>query len=400
MFRFYEIAIEPVLHAAQAKRVVEIGARRGETTNKLLALLGPESEVHVIDPVPQFDPSEHERRFPGRYHFYRDISHNVLPNLPPVDAALIDGDHNWYTVYNELKMLAATAREAGGPLPILILHDVGWPYGRRDLYYAPERIPEEFRQPYARRGILPGDPGLRSVGGLNPRFANAEREGGERNGVFTALEDFVAADETTMRIVILPVHFGLAIAADEERLRHRPALVEALDRIDGPEGRLRQAELAESVRVANSVRIAKLSKEAERAEGVAERYLDVVKAALLDEHYLENEVRLNYLNRCARRGVKPDSLKLRDPRMWLTHDLKRIQQERRIGLPVRSLGERPLYPYTTIGRTGLDHLQECLETIQNDGIPGDLAACGAWRGGTAIFMRAFLEAFGVEGRRV
>ena len=62
-----------------------------------------------------------------------------------MDAALVDGDHNWYTVYNELKMLAATARDAGAPLPLLIMHDVCWPYGRRDLYYAPERIPEEFR---------------------------------------------------------------------------------------------------------------------------------------------------------------------------------------------------------------------------------------------------------------
>ena len=83
--------------------------------------------------------------------------------------------------------------------------------------------------------------------------------------------------------------------------------------------------------------------------------------------------------------------------MWLTNDLKRLQQERRIGLPVRSIGERPFYPYTTIGRTGLDHLQECLERIHLEGVPGDLAACGAWRGGTAIFMRAFLEAFERRG---
>ena len=50
-------------------------------------------------------------------------------------------------------MLAATAREAGAPLPVCFLHDVGWPYGRRDLYYAPERIPEEFRQPWAQKGL-------------------------------------------------------------------------------------------------------------------------------------------------------------------------------------------------------------------------------------------------------
>ena len=80
--------------------------------------------------------------------FHLGISHDVLPTLPPADVALIDGDHNWFTVYHELKMLAATSREAGAPLPLLVLHDVAWPYGRRDLYYEPSRIPEEFRQPH------------------------------------------------------------------------------------------------------------------------------------------------------------------------------------------------------------------------------------------------------------
>ncbi len=47
-------------------------------------------------------------------------------------------------------------QDAGTPLPVLILHDVGWPYGRRDLYYTPETIPEEFRQPYEQAGMLPG----------------------------------------------------------------------------------------------------------------------------------------------------------------------------------------------------------------------------------------------------
>ena len=80
----------------------------------------------------------------------------MLPGLPPVDAALIDGDHNWYTVYHEMKAIAEVARANGAPLPVMILHDVGWPYGRRDLYYAPDTIPEECRQPYAQKGMVAG----------------------------------------------------------------------------------------------------------------------------------------------------------------------------------------------------------------------------------------------------
>src|SRR4051812_11167269 len=167
MYPFWDRVIWPVLQATRARRIVEIGALRGETTVLMLEKLGPDTELHVIDPVPEFDPTEHEQRFPGRYIFHRDLSHNVLPRLPAMDVALVDGDHNWFTVYNELKMLSDAARRDGAALPVLILHDVLWPYGRRDLYYDPETIPEEFRQPFAQRGMRPGTSELLPRGGIN-----------------------------------------------------------------------------------------------------------------------------------------------------------------------------------------------------------------------------------------
>jgi hypothetical protein len=41
MFPLWDVAIAPVLHAAQARRIVEIGAWRGETTDRMLGDLGP-----------------------------------------------------------------------------------------------------------------------------------------------------------------------------------------------------------------------------------------------------------------------------------------------------------------------------------------------------------------------
>ena len=117
MYPFWERVIWPILQTTRAKRIVEIGALRGETTALMLERLGPDTELHVIDPVPEFDPAEHEKKFPGRYIFHRDVSHNVLPTLPPVDVALVDGDHNWYTVYHELKMLSESARRGGRTAP-------------------------------------------------------------------------------------------------------------------------------------------------------------------------------------------------------------------------------------------------------------------------------------------
>ena len=122
VFPFWKPVLAPVLAAAEVRRVVEIGALRGDNTREIIETLGPDSVLHVIDPVPEFDPDEHRARFGAQYVFHRDLSLAVLGTLPPMDAALVDGDHNWYTVVNELRLLGQVAREHGAPLPVLILH--------------------------------------------------------------------------------------------------------------------------------------------------------------------------------------------------------------------------------------------------------------------------------------
>ena len=309
MFPFWKKIIEPALVAAGASRVVEIGAERGWTTVQMLEPLGPEAELHVIDPVPGFDPTEHDRRFPGRYLFHRDLSHNVLPGLPPVDAAL---DRRRPQLVHGLPRAAharaTAARDAGRPLPVLILHDVCWPYGRRDLYYAPERIPEEFRQPYDTRGMPPGERELADEGGLNPTCTTPSRRAGPATACMTALDDFIAEHDRPLRRVVLPIYFGLAIVVEQERLDARPrspscstgsrartaARAARAGRVDP---RSRRSVLAQ-----RSVRTPE-----RRADRAARRYLDLLKGALLDEHYLENEVRIEYLLRCIEAGEAPSA---------------------------------------------------------------------------------------------
>ncbi len=128
------------------------------------------------------------------------------------DAVIIDGDHNYYTVSEELRLIEESAREA--TLPLIALHDVCWPHARRDTYYAPERIPPEQRQPLARDAMVaPGEPGVASSG-LRYAWA-AEREGGPRNGVLTAIEDFMGEREG-LRLALVPAYFGLGLLWAEE----------------------------------------------------------------------------------------------------------------------------------------------------------------------------------------
>lgn len=55
---------------------------------------------------------------------------------------------------------------------------------------------------------------------------------------------------------------------------------------------------------------------------------------------------------------------------------------------------------TMVGLKRLLNVRHCLESVIADGIPGDFIETGAWRGGTCIFARAILAAYGVTDRTV
>jgi cephalosporin hydroxylase/glycosyltransferase involved in cell wall biosynthesis len=397
MFPLWDDVIEPVIRAVGARRIVEIGALRGETTVRMLQRLGPDSELHVIDPLPQFDPAEHERRFPGQYHFHLGTSHDVLPGLPPADVALVDGDHNWYTVYHELRMLAETSAQAGAPLPVLVMHDVGWPYGRRDLYYAPERIPAEYRQPYERAGMRPGRSALVGNRGMNRDMDNADHEGGPRNGVMTALDDFVAEHDRPLRVVVVPIYYGLAIVAEHRVLDAHPELAALLDHIESADGQREVVALAERVRVDEAIFgqswIRMLEEEVGRG---ADRYLELVKAMLLDAHDARQEVRVSYVLGLG--GAAPDPAALRDPSRHLPLRWERLLNQRETGLvPDSEFGNLAL---TTMGRAQLDGLGAAALRVLAAGVPGDLLEVGVNGGGGSILLRATLAAREVADRRV
>ncbi len=55
---------------------------------------------------------------------------------------------------------------------------------------------------------------------------------------------------------------------------------------------------------------------------------------------------------------------------------------------------------TMLSLARLENVRVCIETALEDGIAGDVVEAGVWRGGTTIYMRAVLAAYGVEDRNV
>jgi hypothetical protein len=196
----------PCLDAVGARSVIEVGAYAGDLTRVLVEwAAGSGARVVAIDPSPQ-DRLVHLAEERPELELVRETSLAALPRMPPADAVIVDGDHNYFTVSEELRVIAAAA---GAELPLLMLHDVCWPHGRRDDYYAADQIPAEHRAPIREAGGLhPDEPGIR-FGGLPYRDA-AAREGGPRNGVLTAVEDFVAQRDG-LRLAIVPAFFGLGV---------------------------------------------------------------------------------------------------------------------------------------------------------------------------------------------
>jgi O-methyltransferase len=85
----------------------------------------------------------------------------------------------------------------------------------------------------------------------------------------------------------------------------------------------------------------------------------------------------------------------------LTRQLFLDQDEPELDPTIRAEGrDWPPTADTMIGRVRLDHVLTCARTVIDDGVPGDFAECGIWRGGVVALLRGVLAAYGDTTRSV
>ena len=182
MNRFWDEIIYPLFLELKPKMVIEIGVDTGLNTKNILDYCNANnSKLISIDPAPNCDISLFEEKYGSNFEFINKLSLECLHSLRDYDIILIDGDHNWYTVYNELKSIEQNFNQIS--FPFIMLHDVFWPYARRDLYYNPENIPDEYLHEFNQLGMVPDKNELIAVGGINSHLNNAIFENGPKNGV-------------------------------------------------------------------------------------------------------------------------------------------------------------------------------------------------------------------------
>jgi O-methyltransferase len=120
-------------------------------------------------------------------------------------------------------------------------------------------------------------------------------------------------------------------------------------------------------------------------------YLDLMKRCVTNLIYMDVE----YSPIMPRDPVRRMAIKLFDKAGLRLCRAKRPTMEARLrGTDLSNI------PHTMISWSRLDNLQESMERVLAEGIPGDFIETGIMRGGSVIFMRAVLKAYGVTNRTV
>ena len=246
-----------LMDTLQITRIVEIGSGAGVNTRALLRYAKRRGiKLVSADPADVHFPFETEGE--PDFSFFRRSSTEILAEPTTAEVMFLDGDHNYETVLADLETICCNRTETG--VKLLFLHDVSWPWARRDIYYEPGRIarPHPYHEDNTASPYAAGSPGLPSCG-----YVTADAEGGPENGVLTAVEAFLSrhADWEFRR---LPVLYGIGILVCRENLEpeESAALRPLLDELDSHQDLLSVLELN---RIENLCRIAGLNDEIRKA---------------------------------------------------------------------------------------------------------------------------------------
>jgi len=175
MYQLFDSHIKPILDERKPKTILEIGVLRGDSTLKLLEWCADNnSHLTSLDPVAWEGDLPKEVKKPMDSYQYkrgqaefdnysvpphaleevfkrgldsnwtcvktRSLDYLDTPDFKGFDAYIIDGDHNYYTVYRELELIHQKYK----PTDVVLYNDISGSWARRDLYYDPSFIPPEY----------------------------------------------------------------------------------------------------------------------------------------------------------------------------------------------------------------------------------------------------------------
>jgi hypothetical protein len=260
MTPLWTLYLEPIIRAARPARLMQIGAGDGQVSVQLLEYCRQSGcRADIIEPRPAAGLEAALAAYPDEHVYQQLLPLKGILLAEHPHLIMLDGEPNWWTVFNALNLLRRLSTERGRPFPLVLAHHTAWPYARRDAYPNPGAVEETH--PFAYQGVDPDRPDL-VQDGLNGQFAHATHEGGPRNGVLTAIEDFLASAPLDLEFHNLPVLHGLGVLAPAERIT--PELRELIDGFLSPEGLARATQAASMQAMRLAARLAETEARLER----------------------------------------------------------------------------------------------------------------------------------------
>jgi len=240
--------IAPLIEVLEPRAIVEVGSADGRLTRRVLEVVGSrEAVLHAVDPALRLDPY-FVAQAGEQLVLHPERAIAALGEIGAVDLALLDGDPNYHGVHSSLTMLLRAAERDERSAPLIAVHNVQWPFGRRDGYYDPLAIPPGQLHEHSDLGLVPGrrEP---QPDGLRLTPFCAVKDFLPRSGVLTAIDDLVAQSDLEWTLVELPGFQGLGVLAEARLIAERPGLASVLGDLSSSRFLGEQARRAESARM-------------------------------------------------------------------------------------------------------------------------------------------------------
>ncbi len=172
MHKLFSNYIEKILKSYNCKNILEIGVYEGATTIEILKWCSKNnSNLTSVEPMgwsgnipekykaahndygcinPRFLSGRINKKFQNLWTVKKELSLNYLKKeKKKFEVVIIDGDHNYFTVKNELESLKKNLADNY----CIILNDVYGKWSRKDQYCDIRNIPSEF-QNSKKQGVM------------------------------------------------------------------------------------------------------------------------------------------------------------------------------------------------------------------------------------------------------
>jgi len=268
MVAYYDFNIIPkILENFKIKKIVVSGLKNKDLLNEILNYNDDIIAINLneLDNIKSinYDPLD------------------ALSSLKDYDAIFIDDDANWYTVYNELN----TIKNTNNQFPLVFICNNKFPNKRRDSYTNPNTIPEKFRQKYGDTLTICHENEKIEI---NDGFYHALNENTPKNGVATAIEDFLLKNNY---IGIMKINFIDEITVLYPKLQINEKRIDILlDNIN----EIRDFNLSDKI-IENKLLISHINKNNTHAGDLNELQLEISKKDSKINNYL-NQLK-NYDNK-------------------------------------------------------------------------------------------------------